>query len=53
MGLIMFKKIMEKLNGGGHFSAAAVEREGVSVRQMKDMILNCIEEELKNEGNIA
>ena len=47
------QKIMEKLNGGGHFSAAAVEREGVSVQQMKDMILNCIEEELKNEGNIA
>ena len=47
------QKIMEKLNGGGHFSAAAVEREGVSVQQMKDMILNCIEEEFKNEGNIA
>lgn len=47
------QKIMEKLNGGGHFSAAAVEREDVSVQQMKDMILKCIEEELKNEGNIA
>ena len=50
MGLIMFKKLWKN---GGHFSAAAVEREGVSVQQMKDMILNCIEEELKNEGNIA
>ena len=47
------QKIMEKLNGGGHFSAAAVEREDVSVQQMKDMILKCIEEEQKNESNIA
>lgn len=30
---------MEKLNGGGHFSAVAVERADVSVQQMKDMIL--------------
>ncbi len=49
----MFKKIMEKLNGGGHFSAAAVERADVSVQQMKDMILKCIEEEQNNESNIA
>ena len=47
------QKIMEKLNGGGHFSAAAVERADVSVQQMKDMILKCIEEEQNNESNIA
>ena len=47
------QKIMEKLNGGGHFSAAAVERKDLSVQQMKDLILNYIEEEQKNEGNFA
>ena len=48
-----YDEIMEKLNGGGHFSAAAVERADVSVQQMKDMILKCIEEEQNNESNIA
>lgn len=47
------QKIMEKLNGGGHFSAAAVERKDLSVQQMKDLILKYIEEEQKNEGNFA
>lgn len=32
---------------------AAVERADVSVQQMKDMILKCIEEEQNNESNIA
>ena len=47
------QKIMEKLNGGGHFSAAAVERQDLSVQQMKDLILKYIEEEQNNEGNFA
>ena len=47
------QKIMEKLNGGGHFSAAAVERDDMSVQQMKETILKYIEEEQKNEGNLA
>lgn len=52
-GSFNVQKIMEKLNGGGHFSAAAVEREDVTVQQMKDMILKCIEEEQKNESHFA
>jgi cyclic-di-AMP phosphodiesterase len=47
------QKIMEKLNGGGHFSAAAVERDDVSVQKMKELILKCIEEEENNESNLA
>ena len=47
------QKIMEKLNGGGHFSAAAAERENISVHEFKELIMKCIEEEQKDESNIA
>ena len=47
------QKIMEKLNGGGHFSAAAAERENISVHEFKELIMKCIEEEQKDESNLA
>lgn len=52
-GSFNVQKILEKLNGGGHFSAAAVERKDMSVNEMKNAILELIEEEQKNEGNLA
>ena len=46
-GTYNVQKIMEKLNGGGHFSAAATERKDVHPLQLKKMLLALIEEDKK------
>ena len=39
------QKIVEQLKGGGHFSAAAVERDDVSPMQLKQALLQLLKEE--------
>ncbi|MBP3853846.1 MAG: DHH family phosphoesterase, partial [Erysipelotrichaceae bacterium] len=39
------QKIVEKLKGGGHFSAAAVERNDISPQQLKQQLLKVLKEE--------
>ena len=50
-GTYNVQKIMEKLNGGGHFSAAALEREDMSPEELEQAIQQCIKEE-PYESNI-
>lgn len=55
-GLINVQVIMEKMNGGGHFTAAALQRENESVQgltlELKKMIEeHFLEEEQTNESN--
>ncbi len=52
-GSFNVQKIVERLHGGGHFSAAAVERDDLSPEELKDEIVKQLEEEVENEGNIA
>ena len=51
-GTFNVQKIMEALNGGGHFSAAAVERKETEPQTMKQELLKVLEEE-ENESNLA
>lgn len=44
-GSINVQKIMEHLRGGGHFSAAAVERDDLSPRELKEELIRVIKEE--------
>lgn len=46
------QKIMEKMNGGGHFSAAALERKNCTVSQIKEELCDVIRE-VYDESNIA
>lgn len=55
-GVINVQVLMEKMNGGGHFSAAALQRENETVQQVKEELMNTIdayikEEETTNESN--
>ena len=57
-GKINVHVIVEKMSGGGHFSAAALQRENTTVTKLKeelDVVLKQYmeEEELKNESHIA
>ena len=51
-GSINVQKIMEKMNGGGHFSAAALERKDITVKDLQNELLKVIKEEY-DESNIA
>lgn len=44
-GTFNVQKIMEKMHGGGHFAAAALERKNTTVTKMKEELLNCLKEE--------
>lgn len=46
------QKIMEQLKGGGHFSAAAVERNDVNPQQLKQQLLGVLKEE-PDESHLA
>ncbi|MGN1343042.1 MAG: DHH family phosphoesterase, partial [Traorella sp.] len=54
-GNVNVQKIMEMMNGGGHFSAAALARENVSVEDIEKELMVTIEkimkEEMDNESN--
>lgn len=51
-GTFNVQKVMEALNGGGHFSAAAVERKDIEPSRLKDALLEVLKEE-ENESNLA
>lgn len=51
-GSVNVQKIMEKMQGGGHFSAAALERKDITVNDLKEELLRVIKEE-NDESNIA
>ena len=46
-GEINVQIIMEAMHGGGHFSAAAVQRDNTSVEELKNELLNKIQEYLQ------
>ena len=50
-GGINVQIIMEKMNGGGHFSAAAVQCENTSVSELKDRLIINIQEYMEEENN--
>ena len=42
-GTINVQKIMESLNGGGHFSSAATQIENVNIEEVKKMLYSKLE----------
>ena len=50
-------KLMEEMNGGGHFSAAALSRENASVEEIETELIETIQkskqEEEENESNLT
>ncbi len=52
-GTFNVQKIVEQLHGGGHFSAAAAEREDLSPSELKDVLIEILKEETDHESNLA
>ncbi len=56
-GKINVQKLMEEMNGGGHFSAAALSRENASVEEIEAELIETIQkskqEEEENESNLT
>ena len=56
-GKVNVQKIMEAMNGGGHFTAAALLRENTTVEAIEEELISTIskmkEEEENHESNIA
>lgn len=57
-GEINVQVILEKMNGGGHMTAAGLQRKNVLVTDLKNELIEVLEEylknkELQNESNIA
>lgn len=46
------QKIMEKMQGGGHFSAAAVERANCSVEELQAELLEILREDIDESNSI-
>ena len=46
------QKIVEQLKGGGHFTAAALERNDIEPNELKDELIKILEEE-EHESNLA
>ncbi|MCI6087217.1 MAG: DHH family phosphoesterase [Absicoccus porci] len=54
LGRFNVQKVMEKLQGGGHFSAAAVERNDLTPSECKTILLEVLQkEDEQDEGNLA
>ena len=55
-GLINVQKIMEEMGGGGHFNAAALQRDGVKIKdlvsELNDVVSNYLEEVISDESDI-
>lgn len=51
-GTVNVQMIMEKMNGGGHFSAAALERKNCTVAQIKQELCNVIKEVYDESNSI-
>ncbi len=49
-GIVNVQVIMEKMKGGGHFSAAALQREGVNVRDIYNELKMTIDQYFEEEG---
>ena len=54
---INVQSLMERMQGGGHFTAAALQREHMSVHELREELVKTIDEYLKeeedqHEGNI-
>lgn len=47
-GSINVQKIMEKMNGGGHFSAAALERDDITPHRAMEILKGLLDEEKKS-----
>ena len=55
-GNVNVQVIMEHMQGGGHFTAAALQREHSDVKEIEQELIatiDAIEEEHKNESNSA
>lgn len=55
-GNVNVQRIMEEMGGGGHFSAAAVQKQNLSALEMKEKLMHQIDlyiEEGQHEGNIV
>lgn len=48
-GVVNVQIIMEKMNGGGHFSAAALQRDKTTVKEVRDELQSMIDEYLKEQ----
>ena len=51
-GKINVQTILEKMDGGGHFSAAGLQRENSTVEKLEEELMNILKED-KNESNTA
>ncbi|MFV0480152.1 MAG: DHH family phosphoesterase [Anaerorhabdus sp.] len=49
-GKVNVQVIMESMHGGGHLSAAAVQRDGKDVEKLKEELLDCIKQYFKEGG---
>ena len=52
-GSFNVQKIMEKLQGGGHFSAAASSTTDYDPQTFYDQLVEVLEEEMENESHLA
>lgn len=52
-GSFNVQTIMESLQGGGHFAAAAVSRDDVNVAELKALLLDRLKEEVNHESHTA
>lgn len=56
-GSVNVQTLMEAMNGGGHFSAAALQRENTSVEEIEAELMTTIQksiqEEIDNESNLT
>ena len=53
-GEINVQAIMEAMHGGGHMTAAATQRKDATVKELKEELINIIEQqkkEVEDEGN--
>ena len=48
-GIVNVQIIMEKMHGGGHFNAAALQRKDCSVSELRNELVNMIDEYIKEK----
>ncbi|EHI70567.1 DHH family phosphoesterase [Streptococcus ictaluri] len=49
---INVQRIMEKMGGGGHFNLAACQMEGITLTEAKQLLLETIENTIKEAGEV-
>lgn len=52
-GSFNVQRIMEQMKGGGHFAAAALERENTSVKELQEELERILKEDVENESHSA